>query len=529
MQKLERRKSNKKNYDYLIMLVLYVVTFGLLITNTGLFWDDFTVFDVGTKGLEQQFGENGYLTFLWLLKGINALFGNEAIVLRTITFISYLVSAIFLYMILQKIKEIDRYSRLFIVITFMVFPVNFARISIVNANHAMNYLLFFLGFFLLMKYLENKRMLFRCTALFMFFLSFFTPSYLVFYLIVVFYLLYIEKVNVYKLKQLTAFIWKYIDFILLPIVYWIIKKVFIKTTGHYADYNELSLDQILKTPEGLINALLHAYVKPFFMSLPNTLLLVMVLVILWAVLIFVFKRNKSFTRENVNVEKDLIFMLMGFVFFILGVFAYVAVDKTPSLDDWNSRQQLLVPLGASFITFFGLRLITYVCKFGNLLNTVIYTLILSLFITSHITVYYDYHRDWIKQLSLMEHFKESQILAENNTFVFEDHMTELNTLNRNYRFYEYTGLLKMTFNEETRLGTNTSDLTADSYRWAVGYDFLILSDYNPSNPQYKVIINKGNYQLDVKGMTNLIFNKYFDKEQYQQDLMNVTTLEYVKF
>lgn len=529
MQKLQIRNNEKNNKSYTILLILYVVTFGLLITNTGLFWDDWTVFNVDTKGLEEQFGENGYLTFLWLLQGINALFGNEAIVLRTITFVSYLLSALFLYMILQKVKEIDYFSRLSLVIIFMVFPVNFARISIVNANHAMNYLFFFLAFFLVTKYFSNKRVILRIISLVMFFLSFFTPSYLVFYLIVIFYMLYIEKVNIYKIKQLTSFAFKYIDFIVLPIIYWIIKKVFIKTTGHYANYNEITIDNIINTPENIINAFLSAYIEPYFISMPKTILSFAFLLVIWLVLILIFRKYMSFTREKMNVEIDLTFFLLGIVFFILGVFAYVAVGKTPSVVDWSSRQQLLVPLGASFITYFGIRLVANICRFRKFISTLIYTLLLALFISSHISINYDYHKDWTKQLSLIEHFSESSIVKENNTFIFEDNTTELNTLSRHYRLYEYTGLFKLTFNEESKLGINAApNITKDSYRWATDLDFVNLGEYTLSNPQYKIIINYGDYDLDVKGMSSLIFNKIFNHKQYEQDLKRVVTLKYEK-
>ncbi|MBD1382994.1 hypothetical protein [Metabacillus arenae] len=528
-QKLQEFIKTIENKSLLIILSLYSITFGLLVTNNGLFWDDWTVHNVENKGLEQQFGENGYLTFLWLLKALNSLFGNEVTALRIITFLSYLFSAIFLYFVLKKIKEIDSWSRLFIVLIFMLFPVNFARVSIVNANHAMNYFFFFFGFLLLMKYLSNKRIITRIISLSLFFLSFFTPSFLVIYLTIVFYIFHCEKVNILNIRQASVTVLKYIDFILLPIIYWIIKKVFIKTTGHYANYNELSLENFMNLPSELIRAFKYSYIEPILISIPKSVLWGIFFSIIWLVLFFVFKKSLNVFKEKINVKVDVIFFLLGFVFFVLGVFAYAAVGKTPSPENWNSRQQLLVPLGASFITYFLVRLIAYLLNLGNNFRNIIFTLFLALFITSNISIYFDYHRDWMKQLSIMENFKDSSIIQNNTTFVFDDNTAYLNTLNRNYRFYEYTGLFEKTFHEETRIGvSDPQSLKSRSFRSIFKYEFVNVGGYTLTEPQYTVHINRGNYELSIMGTINLFFNKVFNKEQFNEDLKNVIDLQYSK-
>ena len=54
--------------------------------------------------------------------------------------------------------------------------------------------------------------------------------------------------------------------------------------------------------------------------------------------------------------------MLGLVLFC-GVFAYNAVGQQPRLNDWSHRHQLLVPLGASFILFFGLKTIFFKLQF----------------------------------------------------------------------------------------------------------------------------------------------------------------------
>ena len=48
------------NNDYFLLFALYFFSYFLIIFNTGLYWDDWTIFNVGKDAIMKQFIENGY-------------------------------------------------------------------------------------------------------------------------------------------------------------------------------------------------------------------------------------------------------------------------------------------------------------------------------------------------------------------------------------------------------------------------------------------------------------------------------------
>lgn len=517
-----------KYYEITILLLAYSLSYFFILTNTGVFWDDWTVYNVSITGLEQQFAANGYHTFLAFLKFVFFIFGDENVfVYRFITFISYLAIGYLLLLILRKIKEIDTFSRLFLVLFFITFPVNSARISMVIVNHSLNYLLFFLGLWLFTVFLKKRNIIVRFISLLCLFLSFFTPSLLVFYIVVVFYLIYYYKGSLFKLSELIKITFRYVDFFILPILYWLFKKKILITSGLYADYNEIESLSLQSLIEYIKNDFFYSYIKVFNWALPNSLLGIILTVILFLLfLLILHKLLASFIVQR-NTSINLVFILLGVLTFIAGTFAYLAVGKVPMLSDWNSRQQLLVPLGASFISYYGLKAIFDIFSINIKHRAVIYTLLLTLFIVGNMKIYYEFEKDWIKQQALMEKFESMEIFQEYSTFVFDDKTKNLNANDRVYRFYEYTGLFKKTFGDTSRLGQDSTirkDL--EIFRKYQPYVYFNIEDYPLGNTkEYEINIEEGTYKLNTTNYLRLKFNSVFNKDAYTSDLQKIVKLD----
>lgn len=515
-----------KNYELTTLVIVYCCSFFFILTNTGIFWDDWTVYNVSNNGLEQQFVANGYYTFWALLKTIFFLFGDQSVfIFRLLTFVSYLLAGILLLFILRNIKEINKLSRLFIVLFFVTFPVNSAKISIVIVNHSLNYLLFFFGLWLFTIFLKNRSILLRILSLLSLFVSFFTPSLLVFYIIVIFYLLYYYKEHLFNFKFLFKLGFKYIDFFILPIVYWVFKKSVIVTSGLYADYNQI--EQFgLSTFDYIMQDLKYSYIEVFKWSLPNSITgSVILLLLLFLFSIYFLLNTSKNVKVRSNFKLDIFFIGLGFIMFVAGTYAYIAVGKIPMLPDWHNRQQILVPLGASLLTFYGLKIIFDILALRSNVRNIIYILFLCIFMVANIKIYYDFEKDWLKQLSLMENFKTMEIFQDQTTFVFDDRLMHLNANGREYRFYEYTGLFKETFGDTTRLG-QSQDLKKELsiFKKYKPYVYFNITDYTLTNDEYIIVIEEGSYKLNTINYMKLKYNSIFNKEAYKEDLKNIVHL-----
>jgi len=515
--------------EKILIFLLYSISFGLIIFNNGIFWDGWVLYDQDPLVILNMFKQGGAFAY-WIAYFHNILlsFKIGIFIERLLIFSSFIFSAFFLHSILKKVKEISNASRLFIVLFFTLFPVNFARISMITMMYTLCYFMFFLGFWLLSKYLENKLIFLRILSLIFLFFSFSTNSLLVFYIIPILYILYFEKDSFKNIRLLSKRVLKYFDFILMPVLFYIIKTLFFKSYSIYGGYyNTISLRSLFLSPINFIITFDKSFIYVINESF-NFLYSNLFIILIISIILFIFLEN-IYTCYGENGKNDLRFLLFGIIAFLAGVFPYVAVGKIPSSFDLSSRHQLLVPLGASFIIYYGLKIFLNKLRLNFRIQIFIFSLIIVLFISSNFFSYLEYQKDWFKQLSLVENFKLSDIVKNNTTFLFKDNTLELNAKKRVYRFYEYGGLMKLAFGDEIRFGLNMNKIDYMEYfRELIEHPQYNSTDYQDKDPEYIVIIEYGNYQLSNKNTIELFYYKFFNKQKYREILKDIIILQYDK-
>lgn len=514
MKSIHLTENDYKN-DLLIILGMYSVSFFLLLTNVGIFWDDWVLHGMSPVIILDRFQQAGgpwggyfHNTLLTIGNGISSY--------RIITFASFFFSAVFLYFVLYTIREISRFERLLIVLYFAILPVNSARIALINTPYAICHLLFWLGFFLLTRYLMKGKVYIRIIALISILFSFNTQSLLVYYVVALSYIVYWELSHGALRRHLIKKLLGYFDFIILPFVFWVIKSIFFSPHALYQGYNKISLKQLAITPILSLISINSSFVELFDQYLKNVS---PTLAIITAGILNILIIKKYRSKLN---EYSHIFLLIGALLFLLALFPYNAVGRIPSQVDWASRYQLLIPLGISFILVFGTSLIISSQKIRNF----VYALLISIFIVTNISIYIDFQKDWYKQASLIENFKNSAIIRSNTTFLFNDRTEELNANKRTYRFYEFTGQMKTSFGEETRFGH-----LKNSYQ---GMDILIpylnsyynLRHYQIRAPQYIVYIDYGPRKIDVYEFLLLKYLEIFKRDKFREHVRDVLRLTY---
>ena len=510
--------------EYLILFAIYLIAHGLMLTCNGIFWDDWVLYDVKSDAVIDIFWQNGgiwggyfHVFMLSLPKSIFCY--------RLLIFLSFMFSGFFLNEIMKKITEIDSFSRLIIIIFFLIFPVNSARIALICAPYAICHFSFFFAFWIITMF--SDKIFLRVLAAGLFLFSFTTNSLLVYYLLVLiflFYCFYCEFSFKFSLPDLKKYLLKNIDLIFLPVLFWIIKCLFFRPYGLYKNYNTISAENIIQSPHNFY----HLVLKSSFFDVIRLSLDVfnnhIVVSLGTALLILIILIRLKYVHVEGSVRKHLIGIFAGIFVFFLGVFPYLAVGKAPYLNDWGSRFQLLVPLGVALI-------ICYVLKFllRREVLVFVFSFFIAIFLLTDISIYFDYQKDWYKQLSLVENFKENEIIRNKSTFLMCDETLELNANHRTYRFYEYTGLMKKTFKNQIRFAE-------DEWRYKKDYNYYSqyisgkynMADYVWKEPEYKVVIKRGTYKMPVYNVLKLRFYELFDTSVFLSDIKRILNIYCVK-
>lgn len=504
-------KNSIINKDILLVFILYSISHGLILINQGIYWDDWVLYNVDKQILIDMFDQTGIIWIAYFHHFMLSL-NYSVFYYHLLVFIAYFMAAVFLYKILKNIKEIGDTPRLFITILFAILPVNSARIALIDSPYALCYFAFFLGFFLVVRYLITRNMIYRILALIVLLFSFFTNSLLMFYSIIFLYIIYINRNSLKSIAAFGSLLLKNVDFLLLPFVFWIIKKIYFVPYGLYSGYNNLELRGLLKAPTLISVSFNNSFLQVLDRSFKATSFTILLIGIILGVMMLWFIRSHSELLEPEQFDRmNYLFVAFGLLLFVLAVFPYNAVGLIPASFDWNSRHQLLIPLGASFILYYVIQSFFEGFHFRKKFQVLFLSLLIAMFINVNIQTYVDFQKDWYKQMSIIGNIRNSAEVRNHTTFLFDDHYPELNTT---YGFYEYSGLMKEAFHEETRFGTNVSEFYG-SYSGSINsykeyFNGLYnLGGYVPKNPEYLIEINKG--KLDINNPINLLRLTYNER------------------
>lgn len=502
-------KSYKK---IAIISILYTISYGLMLFNKGVYWDDWVWYKIDIPLLYDAMSQIGAP---WLANYFDLIFSFQNVqIFRVITFFAYWGAVVFLYFILQTIDEINEENRTFICIFFAIFPCNTSRMMICLSQYAISYFLFFCGFFLVSKYMKNKLLFLRLVSLCIFFISFTTNSFLVFYSIVLIYIAYLEKKSE---KKIVILVKEYFDFIALPILYWIAKKLFLTPYGTYVGYNSLEIKNILLSPITAMGVFLKSYILglsvPLFTPFPIFIIIVLG--------VFTYMVLLKILKNELNSSNDRLWLIIGLIIFYLSVFPYLAVGAFPRYNFFDSRHQLLLPLSMSIILVYSTSLL--INKIGDKANTKrkIFAFICALFVAYNSMMCLDFQKDWYKQMSLIDNMKENIVISNNSTFLFKDETMDLNVLSREYRYYEFNGMMKQALGNEKRLGYDVDT----GLRIKAGKEKLawLTKDYQASK-EIVITIKEGNLKLSPSTVLGLLYNEYFHPEKFTKDIHNIIAL-----
>ena len=395
-----------------IVVVLYVISWFLEIAVWDTyFWDDWlNYFNQTSSEIQNSSGPfSGVFPFMVTIQGYMAEYFPASF--RIFALIAYPVAAVALWGCVKSFSRLTRVEGLALVSLFVMMPTNSARFSMTIFRYTSANMFFFLACYF---FLRRRSFASRVLSLFLFTLSFDTASFFVFMLVP----LGVSLLEAHD-SGISPFGWlrKNVAFVIIGPAIWFIEPILNPT----------------------IDPVRLAYYTPTLSGVARGLLLGGFLMLLATYALVI--RGWRYRSQRGAVQ-----VVVGLTVCWLGIFPYMALGHFPNLNaliigfvpgasDWDSRHQLLLPLGLAII------LIGVV----NLLNTFAVrpaALVLSvLFSILNLTYSQEYYLDSIKTTRIIEAFSLNPEIRVVKVALIDDLAQRFNARGRTIRSYEWDAML----------------------------------------------------------------------------------------
>ena len=331
------------------------------------------------------------------------------------TFVAFFIAGLWCFGILKSMTFIRGNQLNMILLIYLVAPVNHARISRICFDYTSSYFLFFLGWFVMVRYKSMKSFVVACLILF---LSLKTHSFLFFVLLPFLHLAWSNKTELLDFKKLNRRHLQIAGIAALPVLYVILRSIFWPLNASWNDYQK-------PTPAGLMTGLWPVLIGLVGLSIIG----------------FRHIRKKP-------THFGLVLLVFGFSITALALFPYflaelyVGYAGRPAFitvlefrADWRSRHQLLMPLGLA-LSVVGL---------NELLNWKKKNLILSVVLVVSVGL----NMFWGSQYFLQSH-KQEQLVelfksTKGNLVIASvgDSTLRFNGRENDFRGYEWDGFMTL--------------------------------------------------------------------------------------
>jgi hypothetical protein len=399
----------------------------LMLLASAVYWDDWVLYKVPAATILQTFQEAGAM-FNWA--GYLHLLMQKAgpWTYRITVFFLMFGAGICLDRILVRHHQVPDAVRFVIVLLFLTLPFNMARASMITMPYSLCYFAFFLAWLLMTKH--------KVASCALFFISFNIPSLIVFYILPI-----LDSALQNRALQSHRSIWKfttkYAVFLSLPFIFWSVKQTWFKPSGLYADYNQhfdfRNIDDAIKSQ---LHDMTSVGIDPG-------------LFLAGLVIASILLRDLKLPNANVGLSCKLI--VAGVIAIVAACFPYWILGLVPSFSDWQSRHQLLMPLGAAMLLTGTLTALPN--QIARWMALALVAASTSISVESYLALYHD----WGKQKHIITLLRQSSKIKAADIVIFQDNTEDINALGRKYRFYEWNGLMSEAFGDEKRLGLSASE------------------------------------------------------------------------
>lgn len=526
------------NNKIIWLIIVGFVVHGFIILMDGLYSDDFTLWShfqnndwhdlfMWFKEKGDMFGISAYIHW-----GIKLLFLNSYIFgYRIITFTFILINSILIYKLLNAMKIFEDDMNIVIAMIFLVYPANEMNFWAILLPGSLYLFAFILACILTVNIFKGKYInsfilnnIIRIITLLLFTISFNINSLLVFYygyFVLIYIILIKDKSEYFKHGKII----KYLDYIALPIIYYIIKIIYFPTQGLSKGYNQIvinGLGSIIRCIFCFVSGIYYSF-RPI-LNLIKEPIFIVILILYISYLTWEIIRNRNINKKAFRAYS---FILYGLMLLAMAIFPYAAVGKYPGAGT-SSRHLFLInlPMGIIIVSIIEVSFLLAQSLSKNI-KYYIYCLLIIMFIISNVQNYAEWQFRWIKTRAIMSQLKDMNYAKIYSTFIVEDNTySDEKYFKYRYNFKEWAAIFKMIWNGEKWLGWDIRDMDPRKNKRSEKQfiDRFNLKYYDPKGPQAELVITYPKYRRYYMGNTTfwkyVMIGKYYYHKYYQKKGMD---------
>lgn len=447
-----------------ITIFFSLVNHGLILLNEGVFWDDWINFiALLDKDWEKLFFVYSKAGGIPLTAYVHWMFGyapNIVFTYRLVAILCIAGSAFLIYCIGRHKLYLSQSLAVLAAVLALSYPAYQMSATIVGTVLWVYYLFFLIGASLALLGFElqgTKAVIIRLVALVFLFLSYrFEVLLLLSYGIVL-----IEVFSKIKDKRdllnflNVNYLFKRADLLALPLIYWVYSHTAFAAPVN-ANYNQFDFES---TGSAMIGFLNNTFLQ-------QTLRIGEILRFIWPFVLIAFpigwllvkKVNLFSSQKKTNINSSLLFL--GLVLFLLALIPPVLVGKTASAVGYGTRHALGLgwPVGLLIVTISSL-LVTRFPKTKTPVSAFLVFLLFAFAATNSFT-YLTWQARWAKDQSVIQHLGSSAQAKNYSVYLVEDNVAVPGL--ENYRFYEWAGIFRLIWGDETRVGVQDGYYTPEA-------------------------------------------------------------------
>lgn len=459
LAKLERKLVAS---DFALILLFVSLVHAFVVLNDGVYFDGWLIHSALKSGDGEQVRRSFYESGLPIYYYLHRIFHATGGVLgyRLWAFGAYLVTALSLNGILTRVGFFSRGERLLVVAVAMSYPGYFQNgAEIIVVPYGVLYASFFAATWLtvLRPTLSGAQAISaRAASLALFAFSFWLKSLVVFYGGVLGLLVLVAARELPLVDAIKKTIASHLDYVALPVVFWVAATRLFPTSGAYQDYNAFHLGAAVPTLGLFFWAVLYEIPNLVLReALQSPLPFVVLGIALWAARA---RLGASFGEDRPRSSR---WLLLGALALLgLAALPYAAVGRFPSVHGWNTRHALLasVPIGL---------LLVWVSRLGSsdgkrsFVPIAISCLAVAGFVAMTWSSYVGLIARWAKDRSVIAQLHGlERVDARTKSYSVFWVKDELPLGGENdYRFYEWTSMFKTAWGGESHIGFDERSMT----------------------------------------------------------------------
>lgn len=398
---------------------------GLLLSADALWWDDWIVFDATLEQTRKTAREAG-LFWAYLL-GILSRGGPTFV--SIIALGAYLAASILMLVVLLRIPRISPAEALFGASVFASVPLMEARHAAVNVVYIVA-MASVLGLWAVLTRSSPLRWRTILAVAPLVIVSSLVPSTGLFLVVPVLHFLWLRPdLGNPRTRTIVALA------LGLPVAQFVIQRLLLPAQGVYQGYNSIE-------PE---------------------LLTAMSVITIWTGSLAVVAAILVWHRRHQDWLSGAPILLAGGTLCALALTPYIAVGEIPPWRGWNTRHELLLPIGAAFLAS-GLARIGQVALTKPFLRLSMAAAVLAM-CTMSAGFSTRYLVDWQKKESLIELIRADAAANAADVVLFTDQTLDLNIFSKNgYSTYVWNGLMVRAFGDARRFAVRSEEELADLFR-----------------------------------------------------------------